>query len=123
MAAFLPKEISPDRLPAIIETVYAQGCYFMPEQVGILREQISSRAPVPVTESENSLSARETEVLRLLCQQKTAKEIGEILFITQRTAEGHKNNLFVKTGVKNIAGLVIYAIQRGIIDIRELPVI
>jgi DNA-binding CsgD family transcriptional regulator len=37
--------------------------------------------------------------------------------------EGHKNNLFVKTGAKNIAGLVIYAIQNKIIEVEELPLI
>jgi DNA-binding NarL/FixJ family response regulator len=123
VAAFLPKEISPDTLLAIVQAVYEKGYYLMPEQVGIIREQISSKVPIPVTDSENSLSEREIEILRLLCRQKTAKEIGKMLFITQRTVEGHKNNLFAKTGAKNVAGLVIYAIQRGIIGIDELPVI
>jgi DNA-binding CsgD family transcriptional regulator len=76
-----------------------------------------------VLNDESELSERETEVLRLICQQKTAKEIGDIMFITQRTAEGHKNNLFAKTGAKNIAGLVIYAIQHNIIRVDELPII
>ena len=62
-------------------------------------------------------------MLRLICQQKTAKEIGDLLFITQRTAEGHKTNLFAKTGARNIAGLVIYAIQHGVIQVDELPLI
>ena len=72
---------------------------------------------------EELLSEREVEVLRLICLQKTAKEIGDELYITQRTAEGHKNNLFAKTGAKNIAGLVIYAIQNQIINVSDLPMI
>jgi DNA-binding CsgD family transcriptional regulator len=88
----------------------------------MISEQISGKSPRPDM-NENSLSEREVEILKLICQQKTAKEIGDQLFITQRTVEGHKNNLFVKTGAKNIAGLVIYALQHRIIQIEELPLI
>jgi DNA-binding NarL/FixJ family response regulator len=123
VSAFLPKGIMPRELASVIEIVMERGVYFLPGQIDVLRGQISSRVAQPVIEAENSLTDREIEILRLLCQQKTAKEIGEQLFIAQRTVEGHKNNLFLKTGVKNITGLVIYAIQRGIIKLEELPVI
>jgi DNA-binding NarL/FixJ family response regulator len=122
-AAFLPKGILPKELIRIIRLVYERDVYFLPDQVEVIRGQISSRAPRPVLESDHGLSPREIDVLRLLCQQKTAKEIGDELFITPRTVEGHKNNLFAKTGVKNMAGLVIYAIQRSIIQVDELPIL
>lgn len=123
VSAFLPKGISPVELVEIIRTVYRQGYYFKEDQLAALGNQIPSNAPKPVLQEEDGLSEREVDVLRLICQQKTAKEIGDLLFITQRTAEGHKTNLFSKTGAKNIAGLVIYAIQHGIIKVNELPVI
>jgi len=123
VAAFLPKGISPVELVDIIRIVYKQGYFFKEDQMAALREQIPAKAPKPVLHEEELLSEREIDVLKLICQQKTAKEIGDMLFITQRTAEGHKNNLFAKTGAKNIAGLVIYAIQQGIIRVEELPVI
>ncbi|MFL9842844.1 response regulator transcription factor [Flavobacterium rhizosphaerae] len=122
VAAFLPKGVSPKTLVEIIHAVKRQGFYFLDDQLSIIRTQISGKSPKPELE-ENILSEREVDVLRLICQQKTAKEIGEKLFITQRTAEGHKNNLFAKTGAKNIAGLVIYALQHQIISIDELPII
>lgn len=123
VSAFLPKGVMPLELLEVIRTVATQGFYFKPEQLEALRGQIAPKAPKPVLDDLNALSEREIEVLRLICQQKTAKEIGDILFITQRTAEGHKNNLFAKTGARNIAGLVIYAIQQGFINVDELPVI
>jgi DNA-binding NarL/FixJ family response regulator len=123
VAAFLPKGISPAHLVDVIKTVYKQGYYFEGDQMDVLREQITSKSPKPMLDEEEVLSEREVAVLKLICQQKTAKEIGELLFITQRTAEGHKNNLFAKTGAKNIAGLVIYAIQHNIIKVEDLPVI
>jgi DNA-binding NarL/FixJ family response regulator len=123
VSAFLPKGISPVDLVEIIRVVYRQGYYFKEEQLSAVREQISSKSPKPALEEDNTLSEREVEILRLICQQKTSKEIADILFITPRTVDGHKSNLFIKTGAKNVAGLVIYAIQHGIIRVDELPVI
>lgn len=123
VAAFIPKGISPLELVEIIKEVYSKGYYFMPDQLDILREQVSSKAPQPVLDEKNSLSEREIEILKLICFQKTAKEIAEQLFLSSRTVEGHKNNLFTKTGAKNIAGLVIYAIQNDIILASDLPII
>lgn len=123
VAAFLPKGISPNQLVQIITLVDSNGFYFMEDQIDIIKQQLASKSPKPFLEQGNALSNRELDVLKLLCKQKTAKEIGESLFITQRTVEGHKNNLFVKTGAKNVAGLIIYSIQHSIIKIEDLPAI
>ncbi len=123
VSAFLPKGISPIDLVGVIRTVESQGYYFQADQLAIVRDQISSKTPKPALDENDSLSEREIEVLRLICQQKTAKEIAEILFLTQRTVEGHKTSLLAKTGAKNVAGVVIYAIQHGIINVEELPLI
>lgn len=121
--AFLPKGISPNQLLDAIHHVLEKGHYFTPDQVDTIREQLSSKNPPLILESVEALSEREIEVLILICQQLTAKEIGERLFITQRTVEGHKNNLLLKTGVKNTAGLVLYAVQNNIIRPEELVLI
>lgn len=123
VSAFLPKGVMPIELITIIKAVHIQGFYFKEEQLEVLRNQIAVKTPKPILDDNNVLSERETEILQLICQQKTAKEIGDTIYIAQRTVEGHKNNLFTKTGAKNIAGLVIYALQRGIIKVEELPVI
>ena len=67
----------------------------------------------------NFLSKREIEVLKLICLQKSSVEIAEQLFISPRTVEGHRNSLLLKTESRNIAGLVVYAIQNDII-LREI---
>jgi len=121
VAAFLPKGISPFELIDIIRQVQDTGFYFNKKQMDVLREQISSKVPKPLVETEEALTERETDIIKLLCQQKTAKEIGEILFIAQRTVEGHKNNIFIKTGVRNVAGLIVYALQKQIVSLDELP--
>ena len=113
--AFLPMEISPEYLLEIIETVISKGSYWQNEQMEILRSQIKAEAPKPVTIC-NKLSDREKEVLGLLCQQFTSKEIADKLCLSKRTIDGHKENLFAKTGARNLAGLVFYAIDQGLIN-------
>lgn len=120
VSAFLPKGISPQQLVEIIKEVHVKGFFFLTDQLEVIREQISSKVPQPTLNTKNILTEREQEILKLICLQKTAKEIGEQLFITQRTVEGHKNKLFLKTETKNIAGLVIYAIQSGLIESNEI---
>ncbi len=123
VSAFAPKGISTDELVQIIQEVHEKGYYFDKDQLEIIRDQLSSKFPKPVLEEEDILSEREIDVLKLICQQKTAQEIGDKLFITKRTVEGHKNNLFAKTGAKNVAGLVVYAIQNEVIRSEDLPII
>lgn len=63
------------------------------------------------------LTEREIEVLELICKEFTAKEIGEKLFISFRTVEGHRKNLLSKLNVRNTAGLVVFAIKNEIVKI------
>lgn len=117
--AFIPKGTPPQELAEVIHSVYHKGFYFMEDQIESMRNQISSNAPEPKFNTEETLSKREIEVLELICQQYSTAEIAEALFITKRTVEGHRNNLFVKTGVKNVAGLVIYALQKQLVSLDD----
>lgn len=123
VSAFLPKNISSSELLSIIREVHEKGFYFMEDQVMAIRQQVSSKVPNLQLDEGNALTQREIEVLRLVCMQKTAKEIANELFLTHRTVEGHKNNLLIKTSAKNIAGLVIFAIQNHYVDVDEIPII
>lgn len=119
-SAFLPKETTKEQL---LETVYGvnkKGHYLTNNQVETLRNQVSHRAAVLKVQSSDALTPREIDVLRLLCEQCTAKEISSKLFISVKTVETHKSNLLLKTGAKNTAGLVVYAIQHSLIDANGL---
>jgi len=119
VAAFLPKEISPDKLIDIIKDVDRKGFHFSTEQVDILRMQLSNKINAPVLSATENISERELAVLKLMCKQLTNTEIAEKLFVSVRTIEGHRNSLYVKTGVKNMAGLIIYAAKNKLIDLEE----
>lgn len=123
VSAFLPKGILPQQLLEIVKTVHQKGFYFLPEQIEVMRTQIAPKAPKPKLTLQTTLTNREKEILELICHQKTAQEIADKLFITKRTVEGHKNNLLSKVGVKNTAGLIIYAIKEKIVDINSLNVL
>ena len=118
--AYVPKGIQPELLMDVIVSVNDRGYFFIPGQVEVMRNQIASNVPVPRDHIEDQISQREKEVLEQICMQKTAQEIADQLFIAKRTVEGHRNNLLLKTGVKNTAGLVIYAVQNNIVDIKQL---
>jgi DNA-binding CsgD family transcriptional regulator len=57
---------------------------------------------------------KEIEIIHLICQEYTTKEIGEKLFMSTRTVDGYRTRLLEKMDVKNSVGIVIYAIQNGI---------
>ncbi|SDD21452.1 response regulator transcription factor [Niabella drilacis] len=65
------------------------------------------------------LSERENEILQLICREHSTIEIGTKLFISPRTVEGHRNNLLLKTGCRNTAGLVVFAVKHRIYTIAD----
>jgi DNA-binding NarL/FixJ family response regulator len=97
---------------AIQEVLYG-GNYFSQE---ILRK-MAMRLNRKKTDSRIALTERELEVLVKICSGFTNSEIAEKLFISSKTVEVHKSNIFKKTGVKNSAQLVIYGIKKGFIEI------
>lgn len=65
---------------------------------------------------------KELEIIRLICQEKTAKEISTLLNINIRTLESAKLRIMKKMGIKNIAGVVYFALKHKIVDINQLNV-
>ena len=72
------------------------------------------------TSQIQELTAREIEVLKLIALGFTIKEIANELFISTHTAISHRKNISEKTGIKTISGLTMYAVIKGIIDIKDI---
>ena len=70
--------------------------------------------------ANTGFSAREIEIIRLVCQQKTAKEISLLVYLSERTVEQYRSNITKRIGAKNVAGIIRFALQNGIIDLRDL---
>lgn len=117
--SYLLKDCSAEELYEAIRNVHQTGHYFTPSLSQAMLSSLKNKSPRKKIMFENQpLSPRELEVLDLICQEYTAKEIAEKLFISQRTAEGHRKNLIQKLGVKNTAGLIMKAIREGIIKVE-----
>jgi len=68
----------------------------------------------------NLFNDREKDIIRLICRQHTAQEIGDLLFLSKRTVEGYRTRILEKMDVKNTAGVVIYALKHNIIREEEI---
>jgi DNA-binding NarL/FixJ family response regulator len=95
-----------------IRVVAAGGSLLQPVIASKLLEHMSKGADEPLTE-------REMEVLRLLAQGKTNKEIAAALVITERTAKFHLSSIMGKLGAGNRTETVRIAAQRGLVDLKE----
>jgi len=70
-----------------------------------------------IINTDHELSERELEILKLIADGKSTREVGEILFISIKTVGTHKQNILEKLKLKNTAGLVKYALKKGIISL------
>lgn len=116
-AAYLGKNAHPDEVVETIRMVREKGFFYNATVLSVIRENLMGKsAPKAQRSFEVELTAREKEVLMLICSEFTTQEIAEKLFISSRTVEGHRNNLLAKLGCRNTAGLVLYAIQHGLVQ-------
>lgn len=115
-SSYIVKNASPVEMIDTINEVANKGFYYNDAVMRVIQEDIiSSDKNAKSKFDEDYLTNREREVLELICQQLSTNEIAEKLFISSRTVEGHRNNLLLKTESKNVAGLVVYAIQNKIV--------
>lgn len=115
-SSYLAKNTRPDIMETTIQNVLEKGFYYSDEVMKIITENMRSKSK-PKAKFGSDLTAREQEILQLICEQYTANEIADKLFISRRTVEGHRNNLLTKLNCKNIAGLVAYAVQHELVTI------
>jgi len=115
--SYLIKNSTPQELLTTINEVATKGFYYSDYVMSIIQDDIVSNKKSKSSFDASFITSRELEVLQLICKQKSTIEIGENLFISPRTVEGHRNNLLLKTESRNIAGLVVYAIHNEIVSI------
>lgn len=113
---YVLKEDSDDELCSAIKKV-RQGKIYISPRLSEELENDWTRMPrgtsKPIFEP---LTKRETEVLRLIAEGKSSKEIANLLFISIRTAQNHRANIMSKLGIKRTADLTRYALHKGYIS-------
>jgi len=111
---FILKNSGFDDVETSIKKVMAGKNYFSQEILtGILSSINRKKQPIKTTE----LSDREIEILYQICKGLSNQEIADILNISKRTVDKHRENILSKSGTKNTAGLVMYAIKNGVVEI------
>ena len=118
-AAYLIKNCDKEELTRAIKSTYETG-FYMNKQMLLaiqLKERVKNKDISEFNSLPLELTAREREILELICKEKNSTEIAQILFLSVRTVEGHRNNLLSKTQTRNTAGLVLFAIRHELFQI------
>jgi DNA-binding NarL/FixJ family response regulator len=114
-SGFLLKNITKEILDQALQSIAAGNTYYSPELWEYFSRRISKEKKAG--EAEQLFTKREKEVLTLICDGLSNKEIADKLFISERTVVGHKSNLLAKTNTKSTIGLLSYAIKNKLVEI------
>lgn len=114
---YLTKDSSIKEVVLAIETVTKGEEYYADAIRTPFLKELSKREHTFFDKS-NKLTTREVEVLQMICQEFSTEEIASILFVSPLTINNHRRSLISKTGAKNVAGLVTYAIRNRLFVIE-----
>lgn len=112
---YLVKDVDPSEVHDAIVSVHQKGAYVNMRTLKALQHNTGKK--MKTVKLSTQITRREEEILQLICQQYTAEEIAEKLFISVKTVNGHRNNLLQKTGSRNVTGLVLYALRNHVITL------
>jgi DNA-binding NarL/FixJ family response regulator len=115
-SGFLLKDSDIDEVYAAIDAAASGDSYFSSALLDSLTRNMS-RLATTASSDEDALSEREIEILVEVCRGLSNQEIADKLFISKRTVDKHRANILEKTGCRNTANLVVYAIKNRLVEI------
>src|SRR5690606_3774907 len=121
-SGYVLKRTNMDEVIEALKIVYQNGKYLSINTQNIIMDNLMSPEDIMEQKEENKkpvLSSRELEVLKLIAKEYSNEQIGEKLFISERTVEAHRRNIFMKTKTKSLVGLMKYAIKENLISINQ----
>ena len=117
-AGYVVKRSAAKEVVEAIRAVHAGQRYLSPRVADVVLDDYSNeKQDDPLAR----LSAREREVLQLLAEGRTGAQIAERLSLSQKTVETYRARLVEKLGIRDLAGLVRFAIQKGLVSLDEGP--
>ncbi|MGK7393395.1 MAG: response regulator [Candidatus Cyclobacteriaceae bacterium M3_2C_046] len=108
---YILKDAGKEELKTALKAIIAGQKYFGQK----VTQNIMNSFSQPKS-STGDLSPREIDIIRLIADQKTTGQIADQLFLSKHTVETHRKNILLKLGLKNSAGLIKYAMKKGLID-------
>ncbi|MDB6141885.1 MAG: response regulator containing a CheY-like receiver domain and an DNA-binding domain [Pseudomonas sp.] len=116
VSGYLLKDAVDMELRLALEAVMNGHRYLSPKASNRILEALETSRSTPQKEA---LTHRQREVLYWLAQGKANKEVAHLLGISAKTVDAHRAQLMERLGIRDLAGLVIYAIRNGIIELKE----
>jgi DNA-binding NarL/FixJ family response regulator len=118
---YLLKNADKQEILDAIETVYEDKTYYCHHTSAKLTNMIVKSSFNPYKKKEPvSFNERELEIIKLICQQNSSKEISDKLFLSSRTVEGYRTKILEKMNAKNTVGVVVYALKHNLIERSEV---
>lgn len=115
--SYLTKDGDPGQVYEAIKTVMKDDYFFNDTTNQAMLSSLKQRnAEMAAGPSESRLNEKEKHILKLMCEEKSTKEIADIVDLSPRTVEALRDKLKVKTGAKTVAGLILYAVKHNIIE-------
>lgn len=117
--SYLSKTSDSEVIYEAIKTCYEQEYFFNALTNKALLNNLKTKnnmTPQKMVQAEANLTDKEMLILRLMCEEKSTKEIADIVELSPRTVEAIRDKLKVKTGAKSTAGLILYAVKNNILD-------
>ncbi|HEX2532468.1 MAG TPA: response regulator transcription factor, partial [Chitinophagaceae bacterium] len=114
--SYLTKESDSETIYQAIKTCYESEFFFNDLTNKALLSGLRTKRPNEAAAPEVHLTDKEVTILKLMCEEKSTKEIADIVDLSPRTVEAIRDKLKTKTGVKSMAGLVMYAVKAGIVE-------
>jgi two-component system nitrate/nitrite response regulator NarL len=111
ISGYVLKNIGKQELVKALEKIAAGGIYFSEEVIDELQRSSQRKKQ----KEEAHLTSREIEIIRLIEKEYNNKQIAQTLFISERTVETHRKNIFRKTNTSSVIGLVKYAYEHKLI--------
>jgi two-component system response regulator NreC len=118
---YLLKNADKQEILDAIHSAYQGKPYYCHHTTSKLASLISKSKFNPYKKKDPLVfTEREKEIIRLICQQQTAQEIADKVFLSKRTVEGHRTRILEKMNVKNTAGVVIFALRHRLVTEEEV---
>jgi len=115
--SYLTKNSDSETIYEAIKTVHTKEFFFNEYTNKALLSGLRTRRIMETSIPDDAeLSDKEIQVLKLMCDEKSTKEIADIVEISPRTVEAIRDRLKIKTGAKSTAGLILYAVKHGIVE-------
>jgi len=113
ISGYVMKKAGREELAKAINTIYSGNLYYSQD---VMKTLLSGPDVDEGSEKIKTLTKRELQIIKLMAQEKTSNEISSELFISLGTVETHRHNVFKKLGVKNIVGVIKFALKYKLID-------